>query len=128
MMLALVLIQVAAARVPIDPPTQAAPDRTWSIKADPYADAPYRTERCPESGSDVVVCARPDTGLRLPLPAERGPPDGPRKSVAYLDGAEGPQGTPCAAMQKGCTTGVDLVRGAKFLYKLGKKIADPDAD
>ena len=39
-----------------------------------------------------------------------------------------PQGTPCAAIQKGCTTGVDLIGGAKFLYKLGKKIADPDAD
>lgn len=128
MILALLLVQAAPERVAIDPPTEAAPERTWSIKADPYADAPYMTKRCPAESSDVVVCARPNTELRLPLPAERGPPEGPRKSVAYLDGAQMPQGAPCAAMQKGCTTGVDLIGGAKFLYKLGKKIADPDAD
>ncbi|WP_374944458.1 hypothetical protein [Sphingomonas sp.] len=128
MIAALLLIQAVPARMPIDPPTQAAPERSWSIKTDPYAQAPYATERCPENSSDVVVCARPNAELRLPLPAERGPPDGPRKSVAYLDGAQGPQAAPCGAQQKGCTTGVDLIGGAKFLYKLGKKIADPDGE
>ena len=128
MILAIALL-AAQDRVAIDPPTEAAPDRRWSIQADPYADAPYRQEQCPEqTGDTIVVCARPNTELRLPLPAERGPPDGPRTSVAYLDGAEGPQAAPCATSQKGCTVGLDLIGSARVLYKAGKKIVDPDAD
>ncbi len=128
MILALLLL-AAQERVAIDPPSQAAPERRWSIKTDPYADAPYAAERCPEpTGDSIVVCARPNTELRLPLPAERGPPDGPRKPVAYLDGAEGPRSAPCATIQQGCTTGLDLIGGARVLYKAAKKIGDPDAD
>jgi hypothetical protein len=125
-MIPLLLLAVQAPeRVSIDPPTQAAPEPRWSIQADPYADAPYRQEQCPEQAGDtVVVCARPNTELRLPLPAERGPPDGPRTSVAYLDGAEMPQAAPCATMQKGCTVGLDLIGSARVLYKAGKRIVE----
>ncbi len=57
---------------------------------------------------DVVVCADGTTGARLPLPDERGPPYGPIPSNPKLDGvgALAAEGTPCAAVQRGCTVGV----------------------
>jgi hypothetical protein len=129
MILFLLAAAQAPERIPIDPPTQAAPTGSWSIQTDPCADSPYTPEgACPVGSRDVVVCARPNTELRLPLPAERGPPEGPRTSVAYLDGAEGPRGAPCSAVQQGCTTGVDLIRGALTLYRLGKKVIDPQGE
>ncbi|HEU0066061.1 MAG TPA: hypothetical protein VFQ57_02345 [Sphingomonas sp.] len=129
-MIAALLLIAVQDRVPIDPPTEAAPERRWSILADPYArTALAGGPPCPDSNpGEVVVCARNTIEERLPLPEERGPPDGPRKVVKYLDGAQGPSGPPCAADLTGCTTGIDLIGGVVKVFKAAKKITNPDAE
>jgi hypothetical protein len=100
----LLLAQIAtpAPATPADPGHGAPPVRI-SILVDP-------TPACPPSvpgSKDVVVCARPNQEQRLPLPDERGPPDGPVASNPELtgSGALAAEATPCAARQGGCTVG-----------------------
>jgi hypothetical protein len=104
MILLLLLAQVAspAPATPPDPGHGTPPARI-SILVDP-------TPACPppvQGSKDVVVCARPNQEQRLPLPGERGPPDGPVASNPELtgSGALAAEGTPCAAHQGGCTVG-----------------------
>jgi len=102
--LALLLAQVATAAPAItSDPGHGTPPTRISILVDP-------TPACPPpvpGGKEVVVCARPDQEQRLPLPNERGPPDGPVASNPNLDGsgALAVAATPCAAHQGGCTVG-----------------------
>jgi hypothetical protein len=90
-------------------PGDAARSRAWhaarriSILVDP-------TPACPppvQGSKDVVVCARPNQEQRLPLPDERGPPDGPVPVNPNMtgSGALAAEATPCAAHQGGCTVG-----------------------
>jgi hypothetical protein len=104
MILFLLLAQVAtpAPATPPDPGRGAPPARI-SILVDP-------TPACPppaQGSKDVVVCARPNQEQRLPLPDERGPPNGPVASNPELtgSGALAAEATPCAAHQGGCTVG-----------------------
>ena len=82
------------------PPAHPEPGKPFSILADPVPD-------CPKDASDVVVCARSNQEQRLPLPDDRGPPDGPVPSNPYVTGtgALAAEGTPCGAAIKGCTVG-----------------------
>ena len=104
-MILLLLAQVATpapAATPPDPGHGTPPARI-SILVDP-------TPACPPpvpGSKDVVVCARPNQEQRLPLPDERGPPDGPVASNPELTGrgALAAVATPCAALQGGCQVG-----------------------
>jgi hypothetical protein len=103
-MIFLLLAQVAtpASATPPDPGHGTPPARI-SILVDPTPVCPP-----PVPGSkDVVVCARRDQEQRLPLPDERGPPDGPVASNPELtgSGALAAVATPCGARQGGCTVG-----------------------
>ncbi|HWK36939.1 hypothetical protein [Sphingomonas sp.] len=93
----------------------------WSILADPCAS--------PGNGDDIVVCGRGIPEARLPLPAERGPPDRPMPSNPNLTGmgALAAAAPPCAAAIGGCTVGVDVFGGAAFLVRAAGKIIDPDS-
>lgn len=108
--LALLLAQAATAAPP--------PDQ-FSILNDP---CPASTE------TEVVVCG----GLpapRLPLPAERGPPDRPMPSNPELTGtgALAAGGKPCSTLQKGCTVGVDFVGAGVAVVRLVGKLIDPNS-
>jgi len=111
------------------PPADPKPGEKFSILADPVP-------VCPKDANDVVVCARSNEEQRLPLPDDRGPPDGPVPSNPYVTGrgALAAEGTPCGASMGGCTVGfgppivpiakavVGAVRGAlaKKLDKTGR--------
>lgn len=81
---------------------------------------------CPRGqGDEVVVCA-PAQAPRLPLPAERGPPDGPRKPTgdprAALDA-----GDPGACAMRGCQVGVNVVGIGVAAVRLVGKLIDPSS-
>ena len=113
--LALLLAQTAV---------QTAPDGTqrWSILADPCAAA--RTQ------DEIVVCARgTETTPRLPLPAERGPPDRPMPSNPDVSGAGALAAaqTPCATDSNGCTVGLDIFGAGTALIRGVGKLIDRDS-
>lgn len=94
----------------------------WSILADPCASA--------KTGEDnIVVCGSNAESARLPLPAERGPPDRPMPSNPEVTGMGALAATqsPCATLSQGCTTGVDLFGGGTALVRLVGKIIDPNS-
>lgn len=115
MILFVMLLAIQAA--PALPVPQA---QSWSILT------PEATD-CPEStGREIIVCA-PASGSnsaqRLPLPDER-TSDGPAPSNPNLTArrALDLEGTPCAAMQKGCQVGfgppiAPIIAGAVGLLK-----------
>jgi hypothetical protein len=92
---------------------QTAPPQSFSILHEP----------CASNGTEVVVCARkPD---RLPLPNDRGPPDGPTPSNLDLTGMGALAPVPCAARQRGCQVGVDVIGMGVAAVRLVGKIIDP---
>ncbi len=108
---------------PAAPPAQdAGASQRWSILADPCAGA--------RTADEIVVCgqgASPEP--RLPLPAERGPPDHPAPSNPDLSGmgALAASVPPCATRSEGCTTGVDLIGGGTFLVRAVEKLVDSES-
>jgi hypothetical protein len=130
MLLAMLLALVGAQDVPFPPqakqdaPAKAADgSERWSILADPCAAATSNRD-------DIVVCGSTAAATpRLPLPAERGPPDRPMPSNGDLSGAGALAATasPCATLSQGCTTGVDIVGGATSVARLVGKAIDPDS-
>lgn len=94
----------------------AAPPQTHSVLHQP----------CTSSDTDVVVCARRPE--RLPLPGERGPPDGPRRPTGDpLAGMEHAGDSICESRQKGCTVGVDIFGAGTAAIRLVGKLIDPDS-
>src|SRR5687768_14770392 len=103
MLLAALLAVSAPQDATIAKPEQAADGaQRWSILVEPCA---RDTERLDE----VLICGK-SPAPRLPLPAERGPPDRPMPSNPYLtgSGALAAASPPCATLSQGCTTGIDL--------------------
>ena len=97
MTIMLILIAQAAAATSTPPPV---PVR-FSILANPQS--------ChTESGTDDIVVCGEREGPRLPLPDDRGPPEGPQPSNPELTGtgALAASATPCAASQWGCQVGI----------------------
>ena len=93
----------------------------WSILVDPCASVTGNQD-------DIVVCGAAAAGSpRLPLPAERGPPDRPVPGNPYLSGsgALASVSAPCATRSEGCTTGINLLGGATTLVRLIGKVVDP---
>jgi len=124
LLLGLVVMQTVPAQ---DVPGQAVrqdPDGTqrWSVLAD----------SCPrpDDTNVVIVCGQPaEPSPRLPLPAERGPPDHPAPSNPDLSGtgALAVSAAPCATRSQGCTTGIDLLGGGTFLIRAAGKLVNPDS-
>ena len=107
--------------------TATAPEGTqsWSILADPCASVTGDPAK-----DEIVVCgSTAATSPRLPLPAERGPPDRPMPSNPYMTGTGALAATaaPCATLSEGCTVGIDLFGGGTALIRLIGKVADPDS-
>ncbi|MBJ6120333.1 hypothetical protein [Sphingomonas mollis] len=115
MILALLLAAQTAA-VPLQP---ASPPQRLSILA---SDCPKPT------GEEITVCA-PVAQPRLPLPAERGPPDHPVPSNPDLrpTTAMNQTAAPCASLQGGCQTGIDVLGGGTAAIRLIGKLIDPDS-
>ena len=117
----LIALALAAAQQGVAPagPVSA---KSFSILADPCARARS------QPGTDVVVCGTTATDSpRLPLPAERGPPDhavasNPNRSGI---GALAAETTPCAAVQRGCQVGVDIVGAGTGVIRLVQKLVSP---
>jgi hypothetical protein len=82
------------------------PPERFSVLAQPCPVGEQAAAKAGQQG-DVVVCADPNNGPRLPLPDERGPPNHGVPINPKMDGvgALAAEGTPCAASQKGCTVG-----------------------
>lgn len=132
MLTAALLLLAAAPQQVTGPPSDAtvsepevAADGTqrWSILVDPCASVQG-------DGTEIVVCgAASAENPRLPLPAERGPPDRPVPSNPYLTGSGALAATiaPCPTRSEGCTTGLDLFGGGTFLVRAIGKIVDPDS-
>lgn len=95
--------------------------------------APAPTETCKRqplpTPEEVVVCATVTPTQRLPLPAERGPPDRPTPINPYLrpDVAMNAAAAPCATVQGGCQTGVDMIGGGVAAVRLLGKLIDPNS-
>ncbi len=124
-MLIAALLLLAGAQ---DAPAAAKPEqdadgtRRWSILVDPCASARTGPEQ-------IVVCGDVASNPRLPLPAERGPPDHPMPSNPDLSGAGALAATnaPCGTRMGGCATGIDLFGGGTALVRLVGKVIDPDS-
>ncbi len=102
MILALLLQAAAATTTPPPAPISPPVPQRFSILADPCA-------RTSDDGRDIVVCGSTQASSpRLPLPDERGPPDGPVASNPELSAvrALALESPPCAASQKGCQVGI----------------------
>ena len=95
--------------------------------------APVQTEPCkrqpPPTPEEVVVCTTVIPTQRLPLPAERGPPDRPTPINPYLrpDVAMNATAAPCATVQGGCQIGVDMIGGGVAAVRLLGKLIDPNS-
>lgn len=89
---------------------------------------PVADQRCPRTRADgeVVVCADAPGDQSLPLPAESAP-IGPIAVNPDLtgSGALRSEATPCAAVQKGCTTGVNLFGLGTALVRGVQKLVAP---
>ncbi|HMI21060.1 MAG TPA: hypothetical protein VK533_16125 [Sphingomonas sp.] len=85
----------------------------------------------PSHANEVVVCGngRGGSAERLPLPDERGPPDGPRAAIgepvsgkqALIDAAQ-----PCRAANCPAHGAVDLVAAGTGLAQVVRAIVDPE--
>ncbi|WP_375420163.1 hypothetical protein [uncultured Sphingomonas sp.] len=110
--LLLLLLQAA-------PATSAPKTESWSILAP--RDEFCETRTTPDG--DIVVCDRGSNGQRLPL-FEKEPgatPNGVNPNKTGI-GALAAEGTPCAAIQRGCTVGfgppiVPIIKGAVSALK-----------
>lgn len=71
---------------------------------------------------EILVCKARDSAFRLPLPDERGPPDRARQRTGDIRSM--PPGAPCPP--GGCT-GINLFAVPGVLFKIAKKIIDPDS-
>jgi len=120
----LALQAAAAAAAPAAAPT--VPQR-FSILA-PAATGPCRPRGPGGPDDDILVCAAADP-LRLPLPAERGPPGRPVASNPNLDGlgAMAAGADPCAARQGGCQVGVDILGMGTAAVRLVQKLVAPES-
>lgn len=119
---------IVAQESSVAPAAQVTPDPkakpVWSIKADPCATA--------RGGlNEIVVCGSAQDSPRLPLPAERGPPDHPVPSNPNVTGegalAVATAGAPCAARVGGCQVGLDIFGAATFLVRAVGKAVDPNS-
>lgn len=122
MLIAATLLLAAAQEAPASAPQDAGAPQRWSILVDPCAGA-----RTPD---EIVVCGQgASPAPRLPLPAERGPPDHPAPSNPDLSGmgALAAASPPCATRSEGCTTGVDLIGGGTFLIRAVEKLVDSES-
>ncbi|MBW6527130.1 hypothetical protein KZ813_09795 [Sphingomonas sp. RHCKR7] len=110
------------------PPATAPPERISIL-------VPVADQRCARGHDDaeVTVCAGALPDQSLPLPAEATPP-GPTPINRDLTGlgALHAEASPCATMQGGCTTGVNLlgigtalVRGVQKLVAPGSCCEEP---
>lgn len=116
-------VAAPAATASVAAPQQAADgSQRWSVLAEPCASA--------QTGADqIVVCGKDVNAPRLPLPAERGPPDRPmpsnpdRTGIGALNAVE----TPCAARVGGCQVGVDIFGAATTLVRGVGKVVSPDS-
>jgi len=117
------LILLALAAAPQQPAAHPAPPpQRFSILVDPCARARS------QPGTDVVVCGNTAADSpRLPLPAERGPPDHPVASNPDKTGirALAAEPTPCAAVQRGCQVGVNMVGAGTSVVRLVQKLVSP---
>ena len=125
----LLLLAAQAATVPAVPAP--APTRFSILQ-------PVGSEPCVRRGadgkdktdpSDIVVCGAPIPSQKLPYPGEV-VPDGPVPVNPYLRGTgalEAESNTPCAARQKGCTTGIDIFGGGTQIVRMIQKVVAPDS-
>lgn len=108
-MLLVLALQVAAqpARVAIDVGDAGRPanEQRRSVLADGCGNTPGTAD------GDIVVCGTSLDQPRLPDPENRGPPDGPVASNPNRTGigALRAEATPCAATQRGCPGGLNLI-------------------
>lgn len=128
MLLLILAAQVATATpaVPLSDP----PAAKWSI-LDPVGTEPCvrrsKDGRAVSKGDDIIVCGRPLPSQKLPYPDEvvldRPKPSNPNMTGAGALAVE--DSAPCATMQRGCTTGVDLFGGATQVVRLLQKVVSP---
>jgi hypothetical protein len=99
---------------------------------------PIGTEPCVRRGkdgkdktdpNDIVVCGKPIPLQKLPYPNEV-VLDEPRPSNPDLRGtgalaAEG--NGPCASVQRGCSTGIDIFGGGTQVVRMIQKVIAPDS-
>ena len=116
----LLLGQVATTAVPLAAP----PPERISILVDPCA-----SRRRNSQDDEILVCGEAARDPRIPLPAERTPPDRPLASNPYADGrgAALAASDPCATRSEGCTTGVDMIGGGVFAIRAIGKLIDPNS-
>ncbi len=102
----------------------ASPPERISILVDPCA-----SRRRNSQDDEILVCGEQARDPRIPLPAERAPPDRPLASNPYADGrgAIAASASPCATRSEGCTTGVDMIGGGAFAIRAIGKLIDPDS-
>ena len=96
----------------------------WSI----LVEQPCAIPRGP--ADEIVVCAQGEKQPeRLPLPAERGPPDHPVPSNRDLSGAGAlaAVASPCATLSQGCTTGIDFFGAGTALVRGVGKLVDSNS-
>ncbi|WP_353204687.1 hypothetical protein [Sphingomonas sp.] len=131
----MILLLLAAQVAPIEsvPAPVAAPAPTRFSILEPIA-----TEPCVRRGKDgktstnpddIVVCGKPIPSQKLPYPGEV-VPDGPVPVNPYLRGTgalDAETNTPCAARQKGCTTGIDIFGGATQMVRTIQRVIAPDS-
>jgi hypothetical protein len=111
------LLQAVAAEAP--PPDTAAMIETYRERTSVVDSIEGGCARDDDS-TDIVVCGGSDAAMRIPLPDERAPdPNRAYHGEPRLD-----PGRPCPPT--GCT-GVNFIQGATFLYRLARKIIDPDS-
>jgi hypothetical protein len=121
-MLLIALAVQAATAAPLATPPADVPERISIL-------VPVTDERCVRHpGDDVVVCANALPAQALPLPAEA-VSDKPVPINGYLTGrgALNAEGAPCAAVQRGCTTGVDMIGGGVALIRGIQKLVAPNS-
>jgi hypothetical protein len=125
-MLLLILAAQVATPPPAAPPPEAA-KAAWSI-LDPVGTEPCVPQgKVKAKGEDIVVCGRPLPSQKLPYPNEvvldRPKPSNPNMTGAGALAVE--DSAPCGAVQRGCTTGVDLFGGATQAVRLVQKLISP---
>ena len=127
-LLALLAAAPAAAQAPALDAAQAL-ERAREMTAMPSADCP----RNPFDPDEILVCGRDESARqRLPLPAERGPREGPRGATGEVAAASAApiRSHGCSVMQGGeiCSGGISVLAAVPLLVKGVITLIDPEAE
>lgn len=123
--MAMAVLMAGAIRLATAPAGAAIPDDLMTRYRKMTSVTPTERVNCADrrgaADDEILVCKGRDAALRLPLPDERGPPDGARRPTGDVSSR-----APAPPCPPGGCTGINLFAVPKVLFQIVQKVIDPD--